>query len=29
LNFCGIESAPAWGGVNYAEMPRAGGAPPR
>jgi hypothetical protein len=29
LNFFGIESVPAWGGVNYAEMPRVGGAPPR
>ena len=28
LNFFGIESAPAWGGVNYVEMPRVGGAPP-
>ena len=29
LNFFGVESGPAWGGVNYAEMPRVGGTPPR
>jgi catechol 2,3-dioxygenase-like lactoylglutathione lyase family enzyme len=27
LNFFGIESVPAWGGANYAEMPRVGEAP--